>query len=248
MAEILYDGPLVSVHSEGLAALEAMFADSPDIVAGEFRVYVGRLLNAWRRDYVATVPGRKKKLIEGGGPRKPGVVTRAYPGGSERLTGNQERERAKGLRLDEIEGQIVIVKKSTILHERGGVLRPKAGRLLAVPVGTWRNPKTRLAQLGGLTPQDIPRERLFRKGRRRRGRGQLVLFTKTNRSGKARTSAVFVLKRQVTMPASLGIQRHWEGYEFGRRSRLNDAVEKARQRIIDDFRRRAQRVIGRIAG
>lgn len=217
-------GPVSIRHN--LPELEALFTRAPSVAAYYVRDLIGRWFGSHHRTWRKGLKPWQKRLQARGA-----YLYRVLPTVS-RAQGTTAKAFAAGMlgqSLEAIVGRGVIRSAVVYLHETGGTVRPTRGQYLAVPVGRFRKlPAPVRRQLNLESPADWnqanPGNPLFPLTRR----GAPVLVRKTGKQtarGKDQLETVFLLKRSVTVPASLGVLRTWNAQEFDRAVRQKQATD-----------------------
>ena len=232
------------VISEDLSQLERFFGEAPKTVAFHTRVMTFRWFARHRKDWAAGLTPKMRKLA-----RRGAYLYRVEPA-PRALNDSAIRSAIEAdPDLDKVGGKGVLWSDTALVHERGGTVRPKSGRYLAVPIGKYRrmSGERRRAAIGD-SPDEYnernPDQPLFRMGRRRGGSRSVVLGRqtgKTLKSGKAQIEAVYLLKRSVRIPQTLGVQSSWDALAGYRASTLEEAVRRVvaeMERGIDKLPRR----------
>lgn len=128
-----------------------------------------------------------------------------------------------------VEGRFQLRSQVEVLHEFGGTVRAKAGAL-AVPIKFAKLSSRARRDKGIRTPKQYSesaegrRNPLFLIDRRRKGRRVQVLARHTGEvtsRGKPKVESLWLLRKEVRIPASLGLRKSWDG-DAGYRQRVLD--------------------------
>lgn len=138
--------------------------------------------------------------------------------GLQRRSGNLARSwvrEVRGRRLKDLQARFATRVKYAPIHEFGGIIRPVRAKFLAIPLSDSRVKGT------ADSPRDYP------DGFFLRSKGGNLLF---GVSEGDRFVPLFVLKREVRIPARMGLLDLWEAKRAGITDQLNDAVRRALSR------------------
>lgn len=235
MTTIVNTGALIV--SEDLSLLDGLFAQAPAVTAFHARVMVGRWFARHRREWVQQLPTRLRKMARRG-------AYLFYVDPDPKAVNDLQIRRAieADPDLDRVGGKGVVRSDAALLLERGGTVRPRGSRFLAVPTGKYRRMSgDRRRALIGDNPTDYnqsnPENPLFALGRRRRGSRVVVLGRRTGRqlaSGRPQVEAAYLLVPQVNVPAQLGVVKSWDALSGYRGQTLQEAT----QRIVVEMAKR----------
>lgn len=103
---------------------------------------------------------------------------------------------------------------SAVLHEKGGVVRPRKSKYLAIPLGEAKT-------AAGVARASVRsyKDTFVRPSPRR---SALVVYQRRG----SRSVALFLLLRSVTIPARLGFEAEWRTDQPGRMDRVGDVVHR----------------------
>lgn len=201
-----------------LPELEALFTQAPRVAAFHVRDLIGRWFGSHYRAWRRTLKPWQRRMADRGAYQ---YKIQPAPGArsAERL--HQLLRRYSTLSLDRIYGRGTIRSAVVLAHELGMVVKPTRGRFLRIPVGKGRREfsgKGRAARFLEARPDIFVRHR----------GPKITLVRKTGQKtakGKDRVETLFVLARQVTIQASLGVVRTWKEQEPERTLRQQQAAD-----------------------
>lgn len=203
--------------------LVRLYRKAPEVVAEGMRDLVGRWYGRHRKDSLAAMPSRLRRLA------RRSLEFSLRPKEAKKSGGNYS--------LDAISGVAYLKSKAARALELGDTIKPTAAKYLTVPVGRYRRMSTakRKAELG------------FKKARNARGDRKLVLIKKKRRGlegailarqmqrtdarGRRALQAVFVLKRQVRIEPQLGVRATWDSLDGYRQRTTQEALDKIVERM-----------------
>jgi len=240
MSERLVDSSVMTVHSE-LGRLDALFGIAPEITAMHSRVMVGRWFAKHYQAWRFSLSSRLKRMERRG-------AFRFYldPGPKARTDAQIREAVSADPRLERVGGKGVVRSDAALLLERGGTVRPKRSRYLAVPAGKFQrmNADKRRSLIGD-GPADYnarnPNARAFVLVRKRGGSPVPLLVRDTGQrlaSGKPKLEVLFSLRRSVQVSPQLGVLAAWQRLEGYRQQTLSEATS----RIVRDM---SESVVGR---
>lgn len=198
--------------------VEALFAAAPKVVGFHIRDMVGRWFGSHYRTWRQGLTRGQRKLADRGA-----YQYRTNPANGVRSQAALRKAigTAAGLSLDSIWGRGVIRSDVVFAHERGATMRPTRSRFLRIPVGPWARGKTK-KELRTLWPAMLA-DAFVRRGRR----GLVIVrpFGKT-KTGKDRLQTIALLRRQVTLPATLRVQATWDAQASERLVRQQETMDR----------------------
>lgn len=226
---LIQEGPLRVASS--FPQLEEMFRQSPQIVAFHARNVIGRWFGRHFREWKAQLPAGLRRM----GARAYRYRVLPFADAGNQATLRKRISNSPG-DLWRIQGRGIVRSPVALIHETGGVIRPKSGRMLAIPVGRYGKsvPKRVRTQTIGMSPsawnQRHPDRKWFvLKARRRGGRGAFLARKTGQRTakGRERVEVGYVLKPEVRIPARLRLLETWVGLAGYRATTLQEATEAA---------------------
>lgn len=220
-------GPIL-VTSD-LGALEGLFRKAPVITAFHSRVMLGRWFARHYKTWKVRLPARLKQM-----ERRGAIRFYVDPGPKARTDADIRKAVEADPRLDRIGGRAEARSETTSLLERGGTVRPKQGSYLAIPTGKFRRMSgEKLRSQIGASPEDYSRRHpdrpLFPLGRRRGGGNAIFLGRTTGQktaTGREKVEVVYILQRQATIAAQLGVLAAWDELQGYRDETLGVAIER----------------------
>jgi len=197
----------------------------PRVVAFEMRNVVGRSFGRWNRAMKASPTKVGRELAKRGA-----FTYKLSPS-------DAEYKQRRNESLDRVWGRFRSESQVVLAHEFGAHVRPKAGKYLTVPVGKYRKIPRAERSKQGLAP-----EQLSPIVRRRRGQSVIGLGVPTGqtlRSGEPKLDLVYVLRRSVTLKATLGMLSTWDRLQPDRDEILAEAVGRIAAAVFALRSRRA---------
>ena len=200
-----------------------LYGQAPGVVAEGMRDLVGRWKGRHRKDSIAAMPSRLRRLA-----RRSLEFS---------LRPSEAQKRGGDYPLDSISGVTYLKSKAARALELGATVTPKRGKFLTVPVGRFRRMSSakRKAELGFQKARNARGDqKLVLVKRRRRGMDGAILarqMQRTDARGRRRLQPVFVLKRQIRIEPQLGIRAMWDALEGYRQRTTQEALDKIVERM-----------------
>lgn len=215
------------------AALKTMFLVAPDAVFAEGRSAFQRIGYQVRQAFLQQAPRNLKQVA------RRGVFYAVYPKRNKakgpRLAGRAGAFRGPANNIEDIKLLYRTTGKVAYGHEVGGTFT--SPRLMPIPIGKARTRAGRTVRRyrkrRGKSGLQLSGDKVVIRRSKKRN---LIAFRRVKRGKRSRLEPVAVLKRSVTLRASLGLMKTWRQSEFIRRRNLDIAQRNVMQTMRKEFR------------